>query len=178
VTPNTGIDTAINNAAARMTNATPSDALRAGVMSRIAVAPPRLRAWRFGVAFGVASVGLVAFLVWPHKGAPNPTISQLAISTPTLINPTIPNEPAHPTAGTAPTSPLTSVAQTVAANDSGRFVVTTDADQMRMSVPALEHPELLTPVKPLSEGAPFKAIDIEPIRVAPLVVLAIGDDNQ
>jgi len=47
-----------------------------------------------------------------------------------------------------------------------------------MSVPALEHPELMT-IKPLSDGAPVKAIDFQPIgRVAPLVVPAIGDDNQ
>ena len=57
------------------------------------------------------------------------------------------------------------------------FATMSDADQewLSRSVPALEHPELMT-VEPLPEGAPIKAI--EPMRVAPIVVTAIGDDNQ
>jgi hypothetical protein len=176
VTPNTGIDTAINNAASRMTNAKPSDALRASVMSRIAVDRPSRFSWRLvlvgSAAASVALVVLSVFVLRNTNGHVSPKLSTPSVATVAAT------AKADPTAATTPTSPLTSVARTIAADDSGRFVVTADADQTGMSVAALEHPEQLTPVKPLSETAPVKAIDIEPIRVAPLVVLAIGDDNQ
>lgn len=177
MTPRDRIDTLIDDTASRMTSAQPSDALRANVMSRIgAERTARLRAWRFGVASGViASVALIALVSWRA----NSTITNPAISTPTVINPTILNSSANPTGVHVPASPLTSVARTVA-SDSEPSVVAALAEAERdwLSVPALEHPELLMTVKPLSEGAPVKTIDIEPIRVAPLVVPAIGDDNQ
>ena len=177
MTPHSPIDSAINNAASRMTSAKPSEAWRAKVMSRIAVERPAGFPWRFVFAGGaIASVALVAFVSWPT----NPTIPTPTIPTPTLINPTVINSKLDPTAAADATSPLLSVSRTAAANDSGQLVLATltDADQewLSRSVPALEHPELMT-VRPLL-GRAQVAIDIEPIRVAPLVVLAIGDDNQ
>lgn len=179
MTPRDRVDTIIDHAASRMVQATPSDALRANVMSRISVEKPSRFAWRFAFAGGaIATVALVAFLSWPSKH----TILNSPIADAKVGNFPIVDSSMHPTVALNSTSPLTSVARTVAANGSGELVVASlsDADQEWLSrrVPALEHPELMTPVKPLLEGAPIKAIDVEPMRVAPLVVPAIGDDNQ
>jgi hypothetical protein len=150
--------------------------LRANVMSRIAAEKKTARcAWRYVFAFGaIASVALVAFLSWPsNRAIHNSPITDQKIANSPLVDSSL-----NPTSAVNPASPLPSVARTASADDSGRLAFTTDADQAGMSVPALEHPELMT-VKPLFEGAPVKAIDaIEPIRLAPLVVPAIGDDNQ
>jgi len=120
VTPLDRIDSVINDAASRMTNAKPSDALRANVMSRISVERPSRFGWRYVFAGGaIASVALVAFAAWPHNAA----VSQFAISTPTVINPTILTSPVNSPAATDPTaaanrpSPLTSVARTAAFSD-------------------------------------------------------------
>jgi len=175
VTPLDRIDSVINDAASRIVSAKPSDALRANVMSRIAIEKPSRFAWRYVFAGGaIASVALVAFASLHNRAIPNPTIS-----TPTLINPTVinPMASANPTAAGASASPLPSMVRTTA-DESGRMVFAADADQAGMSIPALEHPELMTPVKPLSEVAPIKAIDVEPISVAPLTVRAIDGDNQ
>lgn len=179
MTPLDRVDSAINDAASRMTTATPSDALRANVMSRVShLRAPRFGGqagfarWRFLFAGGaIASVALVAFVMWPF----NPTIPNPAISNPTIINAL-----ADPTVAVNDPSSLASVARTVAAHDSGQLALAAmvDAEQewSNRIVPALEQPELLT-VKPLFDGAPVKAIDIEPIRITPLMVRAI-DDNQ
>ncbi len=61
MTPLDRIDSVINEAASRITNAKPSDALRANVMSRIAAERPSRFAWRYVFAGGeIASIGLVA----------------------------------------------------------------------------------------------------------------------
>lgn len=177
MTPRDRIDTLIDDTASRMTSARPSDALRTNVMARITNGHPSRFAWRYVLAgSAAASIALVAFASWPSDlTVPNPTISN-----PTFVNPAILNSSANPTGVHVPASPLTSVTRTVAAGSGPSVVaVLTDAerDWLSRSVPALEHPEPLMTVRPLSEGAPIKAIDIEPIRVAPLVVLAIGDDN-
>ena len=171
MTPLDPLDSAINAAASRLTNAKPSDALRANVMSRIAAEKKTSRfAWRFVLAGGaIATIALVAFTSLHNSAVPNPTIP-----TPTLINPTVIN----PTIASNAPSPIASVVRTASADDSGRLVFMADADPAGMSVPALEHPELMTPIKPLFDGAPVTAIDIEPIRMAPLTVRAIDDDNQ
>lgn len=178
MTPLDRVDSAINEAASRLTSATPSDALSANVMSRIAVERSSRLAWRYVFAGGaMASVALIALVAWPF----NPTIPNPAISNPTIINPTVINASANPTALKNDSSSLTSVARTVAAHDSGQLALAAmvDAEQewSNRIVPALEQPELMT-IKPLFEGAPVKTIDIEPIRMAPLMVRAIDDNQQ
>lgn len=176
MTPQDPIDSAINNAAARMTGAKPSDALRANVMSRLRAerfgGQARLRAWRFVFAGGaIASVALVAFASWPGNSAmPNPSISN-----PTLINPTVINSQTHPTAGIRTSSPVTSVN---AARIERAAVFTPSEAEMEWSAnapPALERPDPLKKAETLE----LKLIDnITPLGIAPLVVPALGDDGS
>ncbi len=179
MTPHEPVDSAINEAASRLTSAKPSDAFRSNVMSRIAVTQPSRFAWRYVFAGGaMASVALAAFVSWPN----NPTISNLTIANPTVINPAVISSTiaAHPTAVKNASSPLTSIARTVAATDGEQSVLAalsdTDPEWSSRMVPALEQAEPMT-IRPLS-GAPIKAIDIDPIRLAPLVVSAIGNNQQ
>jgi hypothetical protein len=186
MTPREPIDSLIDNTASRLTSATPSDALRANVMSRIASERRPRFVWRYVFAGGaLASIALVMFVTWPRNPAvPNPAIPTATIPTPTLLNPTVINGTAsvNPTGVRTQTSPLASVVRTAAAHDSGHAAFAsaagTEQDWSSERVAALERPELIAPVKPLLEVAPFKTIDVEPIRVAPLVVRAIDDDNQ
>jgi hypothetical protein len=176
VTPHDPLDSAINQAASRLTSAKPSDALRAGVMARIASERPSRFPWRFVFAGSAVAamviVGAVSFRA--------PMVSENPISNTPIINASKTPTP-DPTGVKTPASPVTSVARTAAADDSGLVLATltkSDEEWLQGKVRALERPELIVPVKPLFGGAPIKTIDIEPIRVAPLVVPAIDDNNQ
>jgi hypothetical protein len=179
MTPREPLDSLIDNAASRLTDAKPSDTLRANVMSRIAVERPSRFPWRFVFAGGaLASVALVAFVSWQR----NPAISNLAVSNPTisnppLINPTVINSSAHPTAGADASSPLTSTVMRTAAlaTPPQTFHALNAAEQawLERGVPALEDPKA-----PEVTTIHIAAIDIEPLRVAPLVVPALGDEQS
>lgn len=172
------IDSAINDAASRMTHAKPSDALRANVMSRISAEQPARFPWRFVFAGGaIASVALITFASWPSNSQfHNPTISN-----PTLVNPTVINGIAanNPTAAPNRPSPVMSVVTKNAARvDPAASFAPSEAELEWRSAnapPALERPAPLEKVKSLE----MKTIDnITPLTVAPLMVLALGDDGS
>lgn len=175
MTPLGPIDQLIDNAAARLTHARPSHAFRANVMARIAVAQPSRFQWRYVFAGSAAAIVLAGVLTLREGGPVSPKPEALS-----AVN-NAPTVEADPTATKNDSSPLTSMPRTVAAHDSGQlaFASLAGAEQewTGQVIPALEHPELMT-VKPLFEGAPIKGIDIEPIRMAPLVVPTLDDINR
>lgn len=173
MTPHDPIESAINNAAARMTNAKPSTALRANVMARIAAERPSRFAWRYVFVGGaIASVAVVAFVSWPANSA----ISQSTISNPTLVNPTVINSRVDPTTPAARTSPVTSVNAARIERAASFAPSEADLEWSANAPPALERPEPLERVKSLE----MKPIDtITPLGVAPLVVVPVlGDDGS
>ncbi len=171
MTPLDRIDFVISDAATRMTSAKPSDALRANVLSRIAVERPARFAWRWVFAGGaVASVALMAVLSWPS----NPTIPNSTISNPTVINPRIINASTNPTTIVGSASSTTSVVSTARIERTVQYAPSAAELEWRArATPALDHLDPLE-VKSLE----LKSIDITPLGVAPLTVPALGDGSN
>lgn len=169
MTPNNQINTAIDNAASRITNAKPSTALRANVMSRIAAERPSRFSWRYLFAGGaVAGIGLAAFLSWP-SGQVSPKLAApgvVALAPTAKVDPTAPN---------SPTSPEMSVNAARIERTASFTPSEADLEWSANAPPALERPEPLERVKSLE----MKLIDnITPLAVTPLVVPTLGDDGS
>lgn len=165
------VDVVIDDAAARMTDAAPSDDMRARVMTRIAMARRSRMPWRYVLAGG-ALAGAVLIGVVALRSA-SPVAVPDADSTRASASP-------DPTHVPVVSSPLPSVntarVERASARPSARVAGTTvamsaaDVEWRARATPALARPEPLE-VKSLE----LRSIDITPLDVAPLVVPALGD---
>jgi len=174
MTPRDRIDLAIDHAAARMTHAQPSEALRANVMARIAVERPLRGWWRYALASGaIASVGLIAAIAWPTTSTVIAPESGMAIMTSATKEPA-----AVPTSIADDASPLSSInrasiarVERTASRPLAVFPMSkAERDWRARATPALEHPDPLE-----VQALELRTIDITPLGVAPLTVPALGE---
>lgn len=168
------IDAVIDGAAARMTDAAPSDALRAGVMTRIAIARRSRMPWRYvlagGALAGAVLIGVVALrsaspVAMPGadstraSASPDPThVPVVSSPLPSVNTARVERASARPSAD----APVANVAMSAA-----------EREWRARATPALARPEPLE-VKSLE----LRSIDITPLDVAPLVVPALGDGQN
>jgi len=169
MTPREPIDSIIDIVASRLTDAQPSSALRANVMSRVAAERRPRFVWRYVFAGGaiaaMAIVSVISFRSTPLSDTPitsNPIIN--ASKTPAV----------YPTGVEPPTSSLPSVVKTARIERAANVEMSTAEIEWRArATPALAQADPLE-VKALE----LKSIDITPLGVAPLVVPALGDGQN
>lgn len=176
--PRSRVDVAIDHAAARMTDAQPSDALTAKVLARVAAESTHRFPWRWVFAGGaVAGVGVVAMVaagVWRDAHV---VVTPLPVNVPAIESAKI-EAHAIPTEAPERPSPLPSIDRTArverAATEPGAVTVfpmsAAEREWRARATPALDGPGALE-IRALET----RPIDITPLGVAPLTVPALGD---
>lgn len=183
------IDAVIDNAAARLTDAAPSDDLRARVMARIAMAHRSRMPWRYvlagGALVGAALIGVVGLrsaspVAMPGadstraSAAPDPTHVPLASSPlPSVTTARVEQEHAG-TSARATVANVTSV--TNVANVTG--VANSAMGAAETAWRARATPALARPAALEVDSLELRSIDITPLGVAPLVVPPLGDGQD
>jgi hypothetical protein len=175
-----GIDAAIDDAARAMTDAAPSDALRANVVRRIAVPASRTPAWRPLAAAAAAFAIVAASVVW--QWAVRPGVSEVPRRSAAIDPVPEPSTQAGaPRAGAAaPVIPPETAPVAEASRSRGRIARQSPGPAGVPDAVDID-PLAIAPVSPeeieVTAVTALPGIDIAPIAIRPLAIAQVAGDQ-